>query len=113
MMDDDDGMDDLFDPTRSARSTDVDTSHEAARSMKEAAGKQHRAIMTILRTWGRPLAAEQVGDALGYGCWRRFKELRAAGRIERFGTEKDKHVNRSGRKAWKHKPVRIFNVGGP
>ncbi len=111
-MDSDDGMDDLFDPTKSARSSDVDTSHEAARSMKKAAGKQHRAIMTILQTFW-PLAAEQVGDQLGYGCWRRFKELRAAGLIERFGTEKDKHVNRSGRKAWKHKPVRTFNVGGP
>lgn len=109
----DDGMDDLFDPARSARSTDVDTSYEAARSMKEAAGRQHRAIMALLQTSLVPLAAEQVGDNLGYGCWRRFKELRAAGLIERFGTEKDKHVNRSGRKAWKHKPVRVFNVGGP
>ncbi len=112
-MDSDDDMDDLFDPTKAARSSDVDTSHEAARSMKKAAGKQHRAIMAVLRTSFVPLAAEPVGDRLGYDCWRRFNELRAAGLIERFGTEKDKHVNRSGRKAWKHKPVRIFNVGGP
>jgi hypothetical protein len=79
-----------------ARRSDPATSFGAAPSSEKRA-RQHAAIMQVFL--GRPgvkLAAEQVGDILGYPIWRRLHELREAGSIRWTGTQ---HRNRSGKLA--------------
>ena len=90
---------DLFDARKAARTTDVNTSHDAASSMESVAGKQHRAILRCLRFSYNPLAAEQIGDCLGYPINRRLCELERAGLIYRTD---EKHKNKSGRMAYKY-----------
>jgi DNA-binding HxlR family transcriptional regulator len=91
---------DLFDPRLAARRTDVDTSHDAADSMEFQAGKQHLAILDVLEDYRRPMAPEEIEDALGYSIWRRMNELERGGLIER--EEKPTYVNRSNRKAYRY-----------
>ena len=92
---------DLFDPRRLARTTDLSTSHAAAKSMAGAIGPQHQEVLSVLEK-GYSLAAEEIEDILGYSIWRRMGELERKGLIER--TE-EKHRNRSGRMAFKYKIV--------
>ena len=95
---------DLFDARKAARTTDVQTSHDAAESMESVAGKQHRAILHELNRpyffSRRCMSAEELEDELGYSVWRRMSELERAGLIERTD---EKHKNRSGRMAYKYR----------
>ena len=87
-----------FDPERYARRDDVDTSHDAAASIREIRAQQHKMILNVLEG-GDLLTAEEVGDRLGIDVWRRMNELEKEGFITR--TE-HKGTNRSGRKAFKY-----------
>ena len=92
---------DMFAPTGPdprARRTDVETSHEAAASMKETADTHRQKILAALRERG-----PMTGDALdALFEWRhatsnrRLPELREAGLVEMTD---DRAVTRSGRAA--------------
>ena len=89
-----------FDPHTLARSSDVDTSHEAAESVAEIRARQHNDILRVL-TNRRPMTAEQISDVLGVDIWRRMSELLAAGAVERC----HKARGRSGRSAYTFRKV--------
>jgi len=86
-----------FEPHKLARQADVDTSHDAADSIKLGREGQHRAMMQIFSRSQMGLTAENLGDILGYPVWRRMNELEEAGLIQRTG---EKRKNRSGRQAY-------------
>jgi hypothetical protein len=90
-----------FDPKALARTTDPDTSHEAAMSAKELRGIHHGKIMAVFNP-GVRLASEQVSDRIDLThaqVWRRMNELEKAGLLRRTD---EKHKNRSGRMAYRY-----------
>lgn len=86
-----------FEPYKLARQTDVDTSHDAAESIKTSRETQHQAILAAMKLANAPLTAEKIGEVLGYPVWRRMTELEQAGLIVRTNI---KWKNRSGRQAY-------------
>lgn len=86
-----------FEPHKLARQTDVDTSHDAAESMRVSRETQHKAVIGVMEQIGAPLTAEKIGEILGYPVWRRMNELEQAGLIVRTNI---KWKNRSGRQAY-------------
>jgi len=88
---------------RLSRTTDPDTSKAAARSAGATAAAHAAAILETLRAAGEPLAAEQVADRTGLSSIqvaRRWAALIDADLVERTT---DRHRNRNGRSAAKHK----------
>lgn len=91
-----------YNPTNSARTSDADTSHDAANSMIGVAEQHQELIHTILSGSPIPLAAEQISDRcdLDYvAINRRLPELL---RAEKIVKTELKHTNRSGRSAYKY-----------
>lgn len=89
---------DLFSPPR-ARSTDPETSHEAAESMVGAAGAQRAACLEHLRTVG-PSIADEIDAAMDWRpttAGRRLSELAEAG-LARITSQKRR--TRSNRNAF-------------
>lgn len=87
-----------------ARNTDPDTSHEAAESMQDAAGKQQAAILEALRDNG-PMNHSQLDKSLGWPAHtsnRRLPELRRLGLVERTGATT---LTASGRRAYEYRVV--------
>lgn len=94
------------------RASDPITSRDAGRSAHRFSAEHHQIILSVLRHAGRPLAAEQIADAIGFGFQRgkyslcldyvavgkRANELIEAGLVERTA---EQHTNRSGRKAFR------------
>jgi hypothetical protein len=94
------------------RVSDPITSRDAGRAAHKFTAEHHQIILSVLRHAGRPLAAEQISDAIGFGFNRgkysllldyvavgkRTNELIEAGLIERTA---ERHTNRSGRSAFK------------
>lgn len=90
-----------------ARITDPVTSHQAAASARDLAATHDRIILEVLRRRARPMAAEEISDALAGAVSalqvaRRTACLERAGLIER--TE-ELHTNRSGRQAHRWRAV--------
>lgn len=102
-------MTDLFTIGPRARTADPSTSHEAAARAEKFLGAHHKSILAEMGRVGVPLAAEQIGDAIGIThvqVNRRLSELRDLNKVER--TE-EKHKNRSGSKAYKYRLVESAN----
>jgi predicted ArsR family transcriptional regulator len=101
---------DLFDKLtgqspQSWRNSDPETSRLAGQAAAQFKSEHHRAIYRALaEAHPRPLAAEQIGDALGWPHYhavgRRLSELVDAGLIERAG---ELHKNRTGRQAERYR----------
>ncbi len=89
-----------------SRRADPSTSHESANHAGKFAGKHCAEILSLLRDFKFPMAAEEIADALGWASHvqanRRLPELVDAGLIIR--TE-ERHTNRSGRSAFKYRAV--------
>lgn len=91
-------MTDLFDWSKAYRPTDPVTSPEAARSAMGLAARHHELILRVLRSTGRAMAAEEIGDDCDIhhvAINRRLTELVRAGLIYRTT---ERHRNRS----WRH-----------
>lgn len=94
------------------RASDPITSRDAGRSAHDFSAAHHQAILSVLLRAGRPLAPEQVADALAFGYERgtysvvldkvqvckRCAELLEGEAVERTT---EQHTNRSGRKAFR------------
>lgn len=88
-----------------ARTSDPETSHEAAASMVEGAGRQREIVYAYLATTTRRLTADDIDKYLANlnPAWprttagRRLPELEALGLVERL---EEKRPTRSGRKAF-------------
>ena len=94
------------------RPSDPITSRDAGRSAHRFTAEHHQIILSVLRRAGRPLAPEQISDALGFGFQRgtysmvldtvqvckRVAELIDGGEVVRTA---EQHTNRSGRKAFR------------
>lgn len=85
-----------------ARTTDPQTSHDAARSMTESADSQRQKILLRLTRLG-PMTADELDHSLGLrltSSGRRLPELLRVGWVERLP---EKRLTRSGRQAhlWK------------
>lgn len=92
-----------FDSRKLARRTDPATSKDAAARARFVRSRHHELILAAMQRAGRPMAAEEVADAIGLdmvAVCRRFSEMVAAGLIERTN---EVHVNRSRRNAFKHR----------
>ncbi len=89
----------MFEPR--ARTTDPQTSHEAAASMADAAGRQRAMVLLVLRDHG-PQTADAVDAILEGEGWkrttagRRLPELMEIGQVERTD---EKRLTRSKRRA--------------
>ena len=86
-----------FEPHKLARSTDPDTSYDAAVSMHTNRVSQHQEIMRAMKSANAPMTAENIGDVLNYAVWRRMTELEEADLIVRTDI---KRKNKSGRQAY-------------
>jgi predicted ArsR family transcriptional regulator len=92
----------LFQPHKAVRRTDVDTSRESAHSMAATVHTHHLLILDVLGD-NRQHSAEEVADrcSLDYvAVNRRLPELARAEMVERVT---EKHVNRSGRQAYRYR----------
>jgi hypothetical protein len=92
------------------RPSDPKTSRDAGRSAHRFTAEHHQAILNVLRRAGRPMAPEEIGDALAFDYARgrasvaldkvqvckRCAELLEGGAVIRTA---EQHTNRSGRKA--------------
>jgi len=86
----------LFPPK--ARTSDPDTSHQAAASVEDSAETQRRSVQYILRTYG-PKTADEIDAVLGWRvttAGRRLPELRALGLADMLP---ETGATRSGRQA--------------
>lgn len=97
---------DLVDYIANYRARDPVTSAEAGEHARKFIGAHHQAIMGALRAAGRPMAPEEIADALGWpshvAANRRTTELERAGLI---AVADQYHVNRSGRRARRYRLV--------
>lgn len=85
------------------RKSDPVTSRDAGRSADKFRSEHHAAILRALSDAGCALACEQIEDrtSLDYvQVGKRMKELVTLGKIERTA---EKHVNRSGRSAFRYR----------
>lgn len=86
------------------RRTDPVTSKEAGRAARKFISTDQSEILRALTS--RPMAAEEVSDFLGWNdsvrACRRFADMIRAGLIERTI---EKHINRNGRSAFRHRRV--------
>lgn len=94
------------------RASDPITSRDAGRSAHKFTADHHQAILTVLRRTGRPMAPEEISDALNFlyargfvsialdtvQTCKRVAELIDGGEVERTA---EQHTNRSGRKAFR------------
>jgi len=94
------------------RPSDPITSRDAGRSAHRFTADHHQAILTVLRRSGRPMAPEEISDALNFlyargfvsialdttQTCKRMAELLEGGAIERTA---EQHKNRSGRCAFR------------
>jgi predicted ArsR family transcriptional regulator len=87
-----------YDWRKSVRTTDPETSVDAAKAAGGSAERQHELILSALAD-SAPLAAEQIADLIGVPIWRRMSELERAGLIIKTT---ELHTNRSGRSASKY-----------
>jgi predicted ArsR family transcriptional regulator len=77
-----------------ARRTDPETSHEAARVVREKLTVLQQAILEAFRDVG-PMSARQAERLGVFGLWgfstvrKRISELAAAGLLEEYGSEKE------------------------
>jgi hypothetical protein len=87
---------------RNYRRTDPVTSKEAGRAARAFIKSDQSEILRALTS--RPMAAEEISDFLGWNdsvrVCRRLAEMIRAGLIERMA---ERHVNRNGRTAFKHR----------
>ena len=91
----------------SYRRTDPITSKEAGEHASQFRAGDHQAILGALgRANPTPLSAEQISDFLRWHDHvrvnRRLGELERAGKIQRT---QERHINRSGRSAFKYRKV--------
>lgn len=89
------------------RRSDPVTSREAGEQATQFRAGDHRAILGALgRATPNPLSAEQISDFLRWHDHvrvnRRLGELERAGQIQRT---QERHINRSGRSAFKYRKV--------
>jgi hypothetical protein len=98
-------MTDLLEWAERARYSDPITSKEAAHEARAFAGKQQGQIIEALRKACRPLAPEEIANALGWASHvpanRRTSELEKLGQIE--VAPGDFHINASGRRARRYR----------
>lgn len=94
------------------RPSDPKTSRDAGRSTQKFTADHHLAILAVLRRAGRPMACEEIAQAMAFDYARgkvavqldavaigkRSKEMIEAGLIERTA---ERHTNRSGRSAFR------------
>lgn len=94
------------------RPSDPITSRDAGRSAHSFTAEHHQAILNVLRRAGRPMACEEISDAMAFdhargkasialdyvACGKRSIELIRAGLIERTAQT---HTNKSGRSAFR------------
>ena|SRR6185312_10152787 len=94
------------------RPSDPITSRDAGRSAHSFTAEHHQAILNVLRRAGRPMACEEIAQAMAFdyergkasialdmvACGKRSLELIRAGLIERTA---ETHVNKSGRSAFR------------
>jgi hypothetical protein len=94
------------------RPSDPPTSKAAGISAQAFAADHHQVILSVLRHSGRPMAPEEISDALAFAYERgrvsitldkvqvckRVAELLDGGAVERTA---EQHVNRSGRKSFR------------
>src|SRR5690242_1561205 len=94
------------------RARDPITSRDAGRSAHKFSAEHHQAILTVLRRTGRPMAPEEISDALNFlyargfvsialdtvQTCKRVAELKDGGEVIRTA---EQHTNRSGRKAFR------------
>lgn len=94
------------------RPSDPKTSRDAGRSAHSFTADHHQAILNVLRRAGRPMACEEIAQAMAFdyergkasialdmvACGKRSLELIRAGLIERTA---ETHVNKSGRSAFR------------
>ena len=79
---------DLFTPI--ARTTDPDTSHQAARRIEPKRGTQASQILAVYRAYPRGLTANEVEDYTKIrGSWKRVSDLLNAGLLRPTGEERD------------------------
>jgi len=94
------------------RASDPITSRDAGRSARDFSAAHHQAILAVLRRAGRPMAPEEISDALNFQYARGFVSValdtvqvckRVASLIEGDAVERtaEQHTNRSGRKAFR------------
>lgn len=95
----------LFDLPPRSRRDDPSTSHDAAQHAGVFVTQHHRAILQAMRAAGRPMAAKEIADAVGWpshhAANRRTAELERAGLIEI--APGDFYTNPSGRKARRYR----------
>jgi hypothetical protein len=97
---------DLFDSARPMyRRSDPVTSQEAALSALDLRDKHHSMILAVMRLNDRPMACQEISDALGWpthhAANRRTVELERAGKIA--VVEGDFYTNVSGRRARRYR----------
>src|SRR6185312_5642128 len=94
------------------RPSDPITSRDAGRSADKFTAEHHQAILNVLRRAGRPMACEEISQAMAFdyargkasvsldavACGKRSIDLIRAGLVERTA---EVHINKSGRSAFK------------
>lgn len=97
-------MTDLF-SIPNYRQRDPETSREAGENARAFSGRQHQQIINVLIKSCRPLAPEEIANALGWSSHvpanRRTSELERLGKIE--VAPNDFHINASGRRARRYR----------
>ena len=95
---------DLFESRPLARRSDPVTSHEAARKAIRLAETDEADIVRTLRRERIPLAAEQISDILGWDDHVRVnRRLSAIVEQGLIVLTDERHMNRSGRSAFKYR----------
>jgi predicted ArsR family transcriptional regulator len=84
-----------------SRTTDPVTSKLAAFEAASLKSRHERAILGVLHSSARPLAAEEIGDRIRMSSVQVCRRLAGLERAELVARTEDLHVNRTGRKAAK------------